>query len=93
MHSEEDFTGSRLPQRVEVFHEDGVVDLSEEPLQDVRHVLDEVVSDPQFDVSSVFAKLFHQEFDARFGPVLPVDPFMAQTCRTEERLVRELSCI
>lgn len=64
---------------MEVGHEDGVVDFSEEPLQDVRHVLDEVVSDPQFDVSSVFTKLFHQEFDPGFGPVLPVDPLVAQT--------------
>lgn len=70
---------------MEVGHEDGVVHLSEEPLEDVGNVLDEVVSDPQFDVSSVFAKLFHQQFDARLGSVLPVDPFMAQTCRMSVR--------
>lgn len=74
-------TGSCLPQRVEVSHEDGVIHLSEEPLQDIRHILDEVVPDPQFDVSSIFAKLFHQEFDSGFGPVLPVDALMAQTYR------------
>lgn len=67
---------------MEVGHEDGVVHLSEEPFQDVRHILDEVVSDPQFDVSSVFAKLFHQAFDPGFGTVLPVDPLVAQTYGT-----------
>lgn len=66
---------------MEVGHEDGVVNLSEEPLQDVRHVLDEMVSDPQFDVSSVFTELFHQQLDPGFGPVLPVDPLVAQTYR------------
>lgn len=73
-------TSCCLPQRVEVSHEDGVVHLSEEPLQDVCHVLDEVVSDPKFDVSSIFAKLFHQDSDPGFGTVLPVDPLVAQTC-------------
>lgn len=66
---------------MEVGHEDGVVDLSEEPLEDVRHVLDEVVSDPQFDDPGVFTELLHQELNPGFGPVLPVDPLVDQTCR------------
>ena len=66
---------------MEVGHKDGVLDLSEEPLQDVCHVLDEVVSDPQFDIPSVFTEVLHQQLDPRFGAVLPVDPLVAQTCK------------
>lgn len=71
---------------MEVDHEDWVIDLSEEPFQYVGHVLDEVVPDPQLDVSSVSAELLHQQLDPGFGSVLPVDAFVTQTCTDPERL-------
>lgn len=70
---------------MEVDHEDGVIDLSEEPLQDVRHVLDEVVSDAKLDDSGVLAELVHQKLDPRYGSILPVDPLMTQTYRASPR--------
>lgn len=52
-------TCSLLPQWVKVSHENGVIHLSEEPLEDVCDILDEVVSDTQLHVSSVPAELVH----------------------------------
>lgn len=72
-------TGCVLPERVQLGHEDRVLQLPEEPLEDVGHVLDEVLSDPQLHVPGVSAELVHQDLDPGLGPVLPVDALMAQT--------------
>ena len=74
-------TGGLLPQRVQLGHEDWVIHLPEEPLQHVRHVLDEVVPDAQLHIAGVFAELVHQKLDPGFGAVLPVDSLVAKAYR------------
>jgi len=73
---------------VQLGHEDGVVHLAEEPLQHVRHVLDEVVADAQLHVARVLPELVHQQLDAGLGAVLPVDSLVAETygARPEQRI-------
>lgn len=77
-------TRSFLPESVQLCHKDGVIDLSEEPLENIGHILNEVVSDAQFDISSIFPELFHQQPDPGFGTILPVDPLMAQPYKEPE---------
>lgn len=71
---------------MKVGHEDGVVHLSEEPLEDIGDVLNEVVSNAQLDVPGVSSELLHQQLDPGLGPVLAVDPLVAQTLGARSQL-------
>lgn len=65
---------------MELSHKNGVLQLPEEPLEDIGNVLNEVVPNPQLDFPSILPELIHQDLDPGLGPVLPVDTFMDQTC-------------
>ena len=65
---------------MQVCHENWVVYFPEEPLEHVRHVLDEVIPDAQLHVAGILTELLHQEFNPGLGAVLPVDALMPQAC-------------
>lgn len=71
-------TCSLLPLWVQLLGEDGVFQLTEEPLQHVGDVLNEVVVDAQLDIAGVPPKLLHQYLDPGLGSVLAVNPLMPQ---------------
>lgn len=58
--------------------EDGVLQLTEEPLQHISDILNEVIADAQFDIASIPSKLLHQYLDPGLGSILAVNPLMAQ---------------
>lgn len=64
---------------MQLSHEDWVLQLPKEPLEDVGHVLDKVLSNPQFYIPGISSELIHQDFDPGLGPILSVDTFVAQT--------------
>ena len=71
-------TCSLLPLWVQLQSEDRVLQLTEEPLQHISDILNEVVVDAQLDVAGVPPKLLHQYLDPGLGSVLAVNPFMPQ---------------
>lgn len=72
-------TCSLLPLWVQLQGEDGVLELTEEPLQHVSDILDEVVIDAQLDIAGIPPKLLHQYLDSGFCPVLAVNSLMPQS--------------
>lgn len=72
-------TGSLLPVWVQICHEYGVINLTEEPLQHICHILNEIVSNAEFHVAGISPELLHQKLDSGLGSIFPVDTFMAQT--------------
>lgn len=78
-------TRSLLPLGVQLRGEDRVLELPEESLQHVGHILDEVVTDAQLDVAGIPAELLHQHLDPGLGPILPVNAFMSQPCGQSKR--------
>lgn len=72
-------TSCPLPLGVQLGHEDRVFQLPKKPLEDISHVFNEVLSNPQLYIPGIFSELVHQDFNSGLGPVLPVDAFVAQT--------------
>lgn len=64
---------------VQLSHEDRVLQLPKEPLKDIGHILDEVLSNPQLYIPGISSEFVHQDFNPGLGPILSVDSFMAQT--------------
>lgn len=74
----EEGTCSLLPLWVQLQGEDRVLELTEEPLQHIGDVFNEVVIDAQLDVAGIPPKLLHQYLDPGLGSILAVNPLMPQ---------------
>lgn len=74
----EERTCSLFPLWVQLQGEDRIFQLSEEPLQHIRDILNEVVTDAQLDIAGIPPELLHQYLDPGLGSILAVNPLMPQ---------------